>query len=63
MKYAVKIRLSDADWIYVTKDTDRHCWDLQPETFASKLDAELFADKWRKTYRDTSYIKVVNYEE
>jgi len=40
MKYAVKIRLSDADWIYITKDTDRHCWDLEPETFASKLDAE-----------------------
>lgn len=62
MAYAVKIRLSEDDWIFVTKDTGGNCWDLQPETFNDRKDAERFAELWRKKYKDNRYVKVVEYD-
>lgn len=62
MTYAVKIRLAEDDWIFVTKDTGGNCWDLQPETFADIKDAERFAEIWRKRYKDNRYVKVVEYD-
>lgn len=63
MKYAVKIRLAVDDWIYITKDTGGHCWDLVAETFDTKDKAEEFAENWRKTSGDTRFVKVVEYDE
>ena len=63
MTYAVKIRLAEDDWIFVTKDTGGNCWDLTPETFADIKDAERFAETWRKRYKDNRYVKVVEYAE
>ena len=54
--------LSADDWIFVTKDTGGNCWDLQPETFTDKKDAERFAELWRKKYKDNRYVKVVKYD-
>ena len=62
MTYAVKIRLAEDDWIFVTKDTGGNCWDLTPETFADIKDAERFAETWRKRYKDNRYVKVVEYD-
>ena len=50
------------DWIYITKDTGGHCWDLVPETFDTENEAEQFADNWRKTSGDTRFVKVVEYD-
>jgi hypothetical protein len=61
MKYAIKIRLAMDDWIYITKDTGGRCWDLVPETFDTKDEAEKFAENWRKDFGDTRYVKVVEY--
>lgn len=61
-KYAVKIMLSEGDWIYITKDTHGKCWDLVPETFKSEREAEKFADIWRKQRGSKTYVKVVQYD-
>ena len=61
--YAVQIKLSEDDWIYVTEDTGGNCWDLTPETFTTILDAERFADAWRIKYKDSRYVRVVEYAE
>lgn len=45
--YAIKIKLGEADWIYVTKGTTR-CMDLTPETFENMKDAERFAEPWKQ---------------
>jgi hypothetical protein len=63
MMYAVKIMLSKDDWIFVTKDTGGNCWDLTPETFDDKKDAERFAGLWRKNYKDSRCVKVVEYDD
>ena len=62
MKYAVKIMLSADDWIYITHDTSRNCWDLTPVTFDDRKDAERFAETWRLTSGDTRFVKVVEYD-
>ena len=43
MKYAVKVKLSEDDWIFMTKDTGGNCWDLQPELFETPDEATVFA--------------------
>ena len=55
-KWAIKIRMGDGDWIYVTKQTE-HCWDLQPELFDSKQKAI----EYSKTFKKQN-VKVVKYE-
>lgn len=62
MTYAVKIRLAEDDWIFITQDSGGNCWDLTPETFADIKDAERFAETWRKRYKDNRYVKVVEYD-
>ena len=62
MTYAVKIMLSKDDWIFITQDTGGNCWDLTPETFNDRKDAERFAEIWRKKYKDNRYVKVVEYD-
>lgn len=62
MKYAVKIQLAVDDWIYVTEDNGGNCWDLTPVLFDDIQEAERFAEKWRKKYKDNRYVKVVEYE-
>ena len=54
--------LSKDDWIFITKDTGGNCWDLTPETFNDRKDAERFAEIWRKKYKDNRYVKVVEYD-
>lgn len=61
MKYAIQIKLAEDDWIYVTKDTGGHCWDLQPELFDTLESAEKFADIWRIKGREDNVI-VVEYK-
>ena len=60
-QYAIKVELAPNDWIYVTKSDSKHCWDLVPETYKSKTDAEKAADTWRKKSTRNN-VKVVNYE-
>ena len=62
MNYAVKIQLAVDDWIYVTEDNGGNCWDLTPVLFDDIQEAERFAEKWRKKYKDNRYVKVVEYE-
>ena len=62
MKYAVKIMLAVDDWIYITEDNGGNCWDLTPVLFSDIQEAERFAEKWRKKYKDNRYVKVVEYE-
>lgn len=46
MKYALKVKLGEGDWIYVTEDT-RHCWDLRPLLFETFEQANQAAQVWR----------------
>ena len=46
MKYALKVKLGEGDWIYVTEQTD-HCWDLQPVLYETFEHAEQAAKVWR----------------
>ena len=45
--YAIKLELAPGDWIYVTKSDSEHCWDLRPQTFKSKAEAEKAANSGR----------------
>ena len=56
--YAIKVMLAKDDWIYITEDTDGHCWDLKPQLFKTKKEAENAAKIWNK--RAT---KIVRYEK
>ena len=29
MTYAVKVMLAQDDWIYITRNDSKHCWDLK----------------------------------
>ena len=62
MMYAIRINLSENDWIYVTEDNGGNCWDLTPVLFDDIQNAERFAEIWRKKYKDNRYVKVVEYE-
>jgi hypothetical protein len=62
MTYAVKVMLSVDDWIYITKNNSTHCWDLKPETFATKKLAYGFAKQWRLSGKGQN-VKVVKYNE
>ena len=62
MKYAVKIMLAVDDWLYVTEDTGKCDWDLQPVLFDSEDEAESFAAAWRLAGAEKS-VKVVEYNE
>lgn len=61
MKYAVKIMLSEDDWIYITEDTD-NCFDLTPVLFDDKELAEEFADTWRLKGKIEN-VRVIEYGE
>ena len=50
--------LAKDDWIYITEDIDAHCWDLKPQLFKTKKEAENAAKIWNK--RAT---KIVRYKE
>ena len=56
-KYAIKIRLGEGDWLYVTEDTGK-CMDMKVQLFDTEKDADSFADIWR-TPKSTA--KVVEY--
>lgn len=63
MTYAVKIRLAEDDWIFITEDTGGNCWDLTPVTFDDIKNAERFAEDLRKSHKDKRGVKVVEYAE
>jgi len=46
--YAIKLELAPDEWIYITRSDSEHCWDLRPQTFKSKSEAEKAANVWRK---------------
>ena len=59
-KWAIKIRMGDSDWIYVTEQTD-NCWDLMPELYETFEQAEQAASVWRLKGKEIN-VKVVKYE-
>ena len=59
-KWAIKIRIGDGDWIYVTEDND-WCWDLQPQLYQTFEQAEQAAKVWRLKGKEMN-VKVVKYE-
>lgn len=59
-KYAIKVRLSVGDWIYVT-NIDGNLWEEpEPILFETEEDAEKFAHSWRQKGKE-SFVKVVEY--
>ena len=58
MKYAVKLELSEDDWIYITEDNSNNCWELTVKTFDNAKDAEQFASIWKQ-----KNTKVVEYND
>lgn len=60
--YAVKLNLGNDDWIYVTKDTGRCDFFLEPELFETYDEAEEFASMWKLAGADNN-IEIVEYEE
>ena len=58
-KWAIKIRMGDDDWIYVTEQTD-NCWDLMPELYETFEQAEQAASVWRLKGKEIN-VKVVSY--
>ena len=62
MTYAVKVMLAQDDWIYITRNDSKHCWDLKPELFANKKLAYGFAIQWRLKGKGQQ-VKVVKYDE
>ena len=59
-KWAIKIRMGDGDWIYVTEQTD-NCWDLMPELYETFEQADQAASVWRLKGKEIN-VKVVKYE-
>lgn len=62
MKYALKLKLGEGDWIYVTDETSSNCWDLQPMLFESYEQADRHAQTWRITGKETN-VQIVEYLE
>ena len=58
-KWAIKIRMGDDDWIYVTEQTD-NCWDLMPELYETFEQADQAASVWRLKGKEIN-VKVVSY--
>ena len=58
MKYAIKVMLSQNDWIYITEDTGGCSFDLQPVLFDDQLSAQDYADNWRIPGREGNVIVV-----
>ena len=61
MKYAVKVKLSENDWLYVTEDIARCDLELRPMLFDSREHAELFAQGWRVEGKEDS-VAVVEFD-
>jgi len=59
-KWAIKIRMGDGDWIYVTEQTD-NCLDLMHKLNDTFEQSEQAATVWRLKGKETS-VKVVKYE-
>lgn len=59
-RYAIKIRLAEDDWIYMTH-ADTSCYNLAPVIFESKAEAEE-ALKMFKNQGRTPAVKVVEYD-
>ena len=58
--YALKIKIGQGDWLYVTEDTE-NCWDLQPQLYETFEQAEQAATVWRLKGKEMN-VKVVKYE-
>ena len=58
--YALKIKIGQGDWLYVTEDTE-NCWDLQPQLYETFEQAEQAACVWRQKGKEMN-VKVVKYE-
>lgn len=50
--------LAADDWIYITEDTGGNCWDLKPQLFKTKREAENAAKIWK-----SRATKIVKYEQ
>ena len=59
MKYAIKVRLSESDWIYVTNDTGECDFILSPVLFDSQHAAEEYAANWRIPGKEENVVVVV----
>lgn len=56
--------LAADDWIYITEDTHRHCWDLVPVLFSTRQEAEKHAKMWRKKGKSKErFVQVVEYPD
>jgi len=61
MKYAVMVCLDGKDdWLYITEDTGKCDFDLQPVLFDTEDEADSFAAAWRLAGAEKS-IKVTEY--
>lgn len=59
--YAIQIKLGpEVDWLYITKD-ENSCTRLTPETFTTILDAERFAETWKRQGVDVQIIEYNSY--
>ena len=58
MMYAIRINLSENDWIYVTEDNGGNCWDLTVKIFDDIKDAERFAEVFTIKGRESN-VRVV----
>lgn len=63
MKHAVMVCLDGKDdWIYVTEDTGKCDFDLQPVLFDTEDEADSFAAAWRLAGAEKN-VKVVEYND
>lgn len=63
MKYAVMVCLDGKDdWLYITEDTGKCDFDLQPVLFDTEDEADSFATAWRLSGAEKS-VKVIEYRD
>lgn len=62
MKYAVKVKLTEHDWIYVTEDLNRCDFELRPLLFETEEQAELFVQGWRIEGKEEA-VQVVEFSQ
>lgn len=60
--YAIKVKLGDDDWIYVTKDTGRCDFNLEPELFDTYDEADQFVAAWKLSGAPAG-VEIVEYVE
>lgn len=62
MEYAIRLKLDDHDWIFVTVDDkqNNHCWDMRPQLFSTQQEAAAAAIIWGPKAEVVPYYKSQN---